>query len=150
MPDQRETHDRCEEGADEAGWAVPWHLDFRIGGLLAEPRLLEGPLLHAPVGLFALDIGEHREVEGRRRGRCRPFEGASIPRIAGLVAKLLTPANADDELRNLQNYSDKDDRRAAGRDQQPWMPGRDIVVLHATGHSHEAEDVERHEGDVEA
>src|SRR3984893_17203037 len=30
------------------------------------------------------------------------------------------------------------------------MPSRDIVVLHATGHSHEAEDVERHEGDVEA
>ena len=65
---------RAPSAGNEAGWAVPWHLGFRIGGLLAEPRLLECVLLHAPIGLFAVDIGEHREVEVRRRGRCRPFE----------------------------------------------------------------------------
>ncbi len=53
-------------------------------------------------------------------------------------------------MRDLQDYSGQDDRRAAGRDQQPWTPGGDVVVLHATGHSHEAQDVEGHEGDVEA
>src|ERR1700730_7177119 len=107
VPDQRESHDGREEGANESGWAVPWHFNIGIHGLLAEPRLLEGALLHAPVGLFALDIGEHREVEGRRRGRCRPFEGAPIPGIAGLVAKLFTPANADDKLRDLQAYPEQ-------------------------------------------
>jgi len=60
-----------------------------------------------------------------------PIRGAPIPGIARLVAKLLTPANADDELCDLQNDPDKDDRRAAGCDQQPRMPSRDIIVLHA-------------------
>jgi len=105
VPDQRETHNSREERAHEAGWAVPWHLDLRIGGFFAEPRLLEGPLLHAPVGVFALDIREHGEVEGWRRGRCRPFEGAPVPGIAGLVTKPLTPSDADSELRNLQAYA---------------------------------------------
>src|SRR6202047_3503298 len=150
VPDHSETHDGREEGADEAGWTVPWHFNISIHGLPAEPCLLKYPLLHSPVGFLALDVGEHREVEGRRRGGGRPFEGASIPRIADLVAKLLTSANADDELRDLQDYSDKDDRGADGRDQQPRMPGRNIIVLHAASHSHEAEDVKRHESDVEA
>src|ERR1700736_851536 len=136
VPDQRETHNGSEEGADEAGWTVPWHFNIGIHGLLTEPRLLEGPLLHPPVGFLALDVGEHGKIEGWRRRRSCPLEGASIPRIADLVAKFLTSANADDELRDLQDYPDKDDRGAAGRDQQPWVPGRDIVVLHATGHSH--------------
>src|ERR1700719_4851264 len=53
VPDQRETHEGREEGTDEAGWAVPRHLDICVGGLLAEPRLLEGALLHPPISLFA-------------------------------------------------------------------------------------------------
>src|ERR1700737_5519337 len=67
-----------------------------------------------------------------------------------MVAKKGGATNADDELRDLKAYPYQNDRRAAGRDQQPRMPSRDIVVLHATGHSHEAKDVKRHESDVEA
>src|SRR5205085_9467158 len=138
------------ESANEAGWTIPRHFDFRITGLLAELCLLARALLHGPVGLLAFDVRKHREVEAwRRRGR-RPFERAPVPRIAGRVAKRLAPADADDELRDLQDYSDQNDGRAAGRDQQPRPPSCDIVVLHATGHSHQAQNVERHEGDVEA
>src|SRR6202048_3315733 len=150
VPDQRESHDGREEGANEAGWTVPWHFNIGIYGLLTEPRLLKCALLHPPVGFLALDVGEHGKIEGWRRRRRCPLEGAAIPRIAGLVAKFLTSANADDELRELQGYPDKDDRGAAGRDQQPWAPGRHIIVLHAASHYHEAKDVKRHEGDVEA
>src|SRR3984893_17386841 len=149
VPDQSETHDGREEGADEAGWTVPWHFNICIHGLLTEPRLLKCALLHSPVGFLALDVGEHREVEGRRRGGGRPFEGASIPRIADLVAKFLTSANADDELRDLQDYPDKDDRGADGSDQQPWVPGRHIIVLHAAGHSHHAKNLNINEINME-
>ncbi len=63
MPDQRESHQGGEEGANEASWAIPRHLDFRIAGLLAQLRLLARALLYGPVGLLALDAREHREVE---------------------------------------------------------------------------------------
>src|SRR5216683_2211589 len=62
-PHQPECHQGGEEGANEASWAIPRHLDFRIAGLLAQLRLLARALLYGPVGLLALDAREHREVE---------------------------------------------------------------------------------------
>ena len=50
--------------------------------------LLERALLDAPVGVLALDVGQHGEVEGRRRRRRRPFQRAAVPGIAGHVAQL--------------------------------------------------------------
>src|SRR5205823_2416321 len=75
---------------------------------------------------------------------------ATIHQMCQISANPMTAANAHGELRDLQDYPGQDDRGAAGRDQQPWTPTGDVVVLHATGHSHEAHDIERHEGDVEA
>ena len=40
--------------------------------------------------------------------------------------------------------------RAGGGDQEPRLPLGHVVVLHAPRHAHQAEHVERHEGDVEA
>ena len=122
VPDQRESHEGGEEGADEAGRAVPRHLDIRIDGLVAQRRLLDRALLHAPVGVLAFDVRQNGEIEGRRRRGGRPFQRAPIPRIAGLVAKLLPLANADGELRDLQDDPGQDDCRAARRDQQPGAP----------------------------
>src|SRR5882757_268661 len=114
VPDQRESHEGGEEGANESGRAIPRHLDLRIGGLLAELRLLaSAALLHVPVGVRALDAWEYRKVEGWRRRGCCPFEGASVPGIAGLVAKRLAPTNTDGELYDLQDYSGQDDGRPA-------------------------------------
>src|SRR2546430_8687863 len=75
--------------------------------LVCRLLLVKKKLLHPPVGFLALDVGEHGKIEGWRRRRRCPLEGASIPRIADLVAKFLTPANADDELRDLQDYPDR-------------------------------------------
>ena len=55
-----------------------------------------------------------------------------------------------DELHHLERDADRDEHRADGRDQQPRLPLGHVVVLHAPRHAHQAEHVERHEGDVEA
>ena len=34
--------------------------------------------------------------------------------------------------------------------QQPGLPAEHVIVLHAPGHAHQAEHIERHEGDMEA
>src|SRR5580658_10152797 len=68
----------------------------------------------------------------------------------GRITQLLTMSNADSELGNLQGDSGENDGRAKGRDQQPGAPFRDIIMLHPAGHSHQAQDVQRHERDVEA
>ncbi len=151
VPDQREAHEGREEGADEAGRAVARHLDvLDRRGSSPSVGLLRRALLHAPVGVLALDMRQHGEVEGRRRRGRRPFQRAAVPGIAGHVAQLLAVADADHELRDLQHDAGQDDGRADRRDQQPGMPCRHVVVLHAPRHAHEAQDVERHEGQVEA
>src|SRR5437763_4688076 len=109
VPDQRKSHEGGEERTDEAGRAVPRHLDIEIaGGLRADVCFLALALLDVPIGPLALDARRHGEVEGGRWGGRRPFERAPVPGIAGPVAKRLAPANADDELYDLQNYSGQD------------------------------------------
>src|SRR3977135_341375 len=56
VPDQRESHEGGEEGADETGWTIPWHLDCRIAGLVTELRLPARALLNGPIGLRAFDV----------------------------------------------------------------------------------------------
>src|SRR5258708_23718398 len=103
-----------------------------------------------PIGVLSLHIGQDREVEDRRWRGSRPFQRAPVPGIAGAVAQLFAPAYADDELRDLKDDTDHDQNGAEGRDDQPGAPLRDIVVLHSPRHAEKAQDIKRHEGDIEA
>ena len=53
------------------------------------------------------------------------------PRISRLVAQLVTPTNADDELNHLAGRSRHHDHNADPRDEHPWAPRRHVVVLQA-------------------
>jgi len=79
-----------------------------------------------------------------------PFERAAVPRITGHVAQLLAITDRHNELHDLANDADQDDSGAECRRYQPRLPGQIVVMLHAPGHAHQAQHVERHEGDIEA
>src|SRR6516165_3471169 len=74
---------------------------------------------------------------------------STTPTSASCVAQLLAMPKADHELRNLQTDSCEDDDNAGGRHEQPGMPRGNIVMLHSPRHTHEAEDIERHKGQIE-
>src|SRR5262249_1672308 len=63
LPDQREAHDRREEGDDETGRAVVRHFDRFIGRFDRRPP----DALHVPERVDGLDPGQHRKIVGRRR-----------------------------------------------------------------------------------
>ncbi len=141
----------AKNAQDEAGWRCSSaSRSARWQGSARKPRLLAGALLHRPVGVCAFDMRELREVERRRRGRRRPFRRASVPRIAGFVAQLLTPANADDKLHDLAGRCRSGSATAPpAATSSHRTPRGHVIVLHAARHSHQTQGVERHEGDVE-
>src|ERR1700683_2830148 len=55
----------------------------------------------------------------------------------------------DDELRDLAGDPAQDQCRAECCDDEPRLPLRYIVVLHAAGHAFETQHIQRHEGAVE-
>ena len=146
VPDQRKAHDDRKEGGNETGWAVARHFDRFIGRFhRAPPRAL-----HLPERVDRLDPGQHREIVGRRRRRGRPLQGSTVPRVAGQVAALLARADADIELRDLAEDAAENDDGPGLRDQQQRLPARVGDVLQAPGHAHQAQHIERHEGEIEA
>ena len=109
-------------------------------------------LLHAPVGIRALDLGRTREVPRRRRRGDRPFERAAVPRIAGPVARAVAVADAD-----VRAAATGAARCRPAMTSAPAIATSisgcqpvSVVVLHAPRRAHQAEHIERHEGEVEA
>jgi hypothetical protein len=80
---RRGPHECGEKGADETGRAVPRHLDFRIGRVLAEPPILARAPLDAPVSVLAFDARQHE-----LGARCTL---AGRPRIRPLVLERTVP-----------------------------------------------------------
>ena len=146
VPDQRKAGDHRKESDDETGRAVARHVDGFIGLF----DRAHSPLLHLPEGIDRLDAGQHGEIVGRGRRRGRPLQGPAVPRVAGQVAAALARADADVELCDLAENADEDDDRPGLRDQQQRLPARVGDVLEAPGHAHQAQGVERHEGEIEA
>src|SRR5262249_2418227 len=57
--------------------------------------------------------------------------------------------NRYDELDNLaDNTSENDDSTGRGN-HQPRLPGENVIMLQAPRHAHQADHIERHEGDME-
>src|SRR5207245_6414453 len=73
-----------------------------------------------------------------------------VPRVAGQIAAALARADADIELRDLAEDAEENDDGAQLRDQQQRLPARVGNVLEAPRHAHHAQDIERHEGEIEA
>ena len=93
--------------------------------------------------------GQDGEIERRRRRCRRPFERAAHPGSPVTIAQLLAMANAHDELRDLTQMPAR--MTAAPR---PRPAARDAMRehrrLHPAGHAHQAQHIERHEGNIEA
>src|SRR5260370_1485729 len=82
-----------------------------------------------PIGVLSLHIGQDREVEDRRWRGSRPFQPAPVPGIAGAVAQLFAPAYSDDELLDLKDDTDHDQKSAEGPDDQTRAPLHGITAL---------------------
>src|SRR5260370_34984802 len=83
MPDQREAHDGGEERADEAGRRIARDLDIPILRHFVGPAMLSGVVLALPISVSAGYLGQHGEIEGRRRRRGghsseRPSQGSPV------------------------------------------------------------------------
>ncbi len=147
MPDGGEAEDEGEHGDGEARGGVLRHVDRLVGRQLAVGG---AGLLHVVEGIHVLYLRQLGEVVERRRRGSGPFQGAAFPRVAIDVGQLLAVADRDEQLDQLAGDAAEDQHGAEERDHQVGLPQRVVVVVQATGHAHEAEDVERHEGHVEA
>ncbi|EMH73405.1 hypothetical protein EHI8A_167850 [Entamoeba histolytica HM-1:IMSS-B] len=149
VPDQGEAEDQGEEADHDTGASVARHVDLLVVRILL---LGDAFLFHAPVGVDVVHFRHFSEVvEGRRR-RGRPFQGTAIPRIARHVHVLRQIAVADTDVEHPQLAQDAqgDDAGADGGGHQEGVPVGVVVVVQTTGHAHEAQHVQRHEGDIEA
>src|SRR5205807_176602 len=131
---QGEAGDDCEKRGDEASRAVLRHLDrlevafVRLLGLL---RALA--LLLFPEGIDVRDLRQNGEIPGWRRRSSRPFQCAAVPRVRSHL-ELLAVADRDHELDYLADDPREDDDDAYRRNDQPGLPARNVVMLHAAGH----------------
>ena len=92
---------------------------------------------------------QDRKIPGRRRRRRGPFERAAVPGIAGQRGAARGRGSTQRAARSGRRSRQNDDG-ADHRDQQPGLPSQIVVMLHAPGHAHQAQHVERHEGEMEA
>ena len=113
---------RGEEGADHADRRRQRHFDRLVIGLVDQLVLLDRRLLASPIGLFAVDVGKHREIVVRRRRQGQPFERPAVPWVAGDVAALVARLDRIEQLDDRQDDAKADDRRADERDVQPRLP----------------------------
>ncbi len=90
------------------------------------------------------------EVVVRRRRRGGPFQRAAAPRVACHIAQLFAPAEAHVELHQRAENAQQDQERAGCRSDKPHLQRGIIEMAQATRHAHQAEHVQRHEGQVEA
>ncbi len=79
VPDQRKTSDDRKERRNKSSRAVARHFDRLVVRQVRKPPLFERFLLDAPISLFARHIGQHREIESRRRRSCNPFQASGHP-----------------------------------------------------------------------
>ena len=150
MPDERKADDGGEEGADKSRRTVARHLDRRVIRLLAQPRRFARAALGLPIVFRLLDLRQHGEIEHRRRRGRRPFERAAVPRIAGHVAQRVLSNDAHDELSHLADDGADENENAKAGNQNPGTPFRHIIMLKPPGHAEDSDNVQGHEGDIEA
>src|SRR5262249_20390311 len=74
----------------------------------------------------------------------------AVPGISRHVAKLFAGADRHDELHDLTGNSRENDSNTGRGDQQPWLPGDDVIMLQAPRHAHQAGHIKRHESEMEA
>ena len=137
VPDDGEAAERGEEGDDHPGRRVQRHFDRLVIGLLDQLILFDRRLLARPIGLFAMDVGEHREIIVRRRRQRQPFERPPVPRVAGDVAPLLARADRIDELDEGQRDGAEDQHRADQRDDIVGLPARIVIMLQPPRRAHQ-------------
>src|SRR5262249_18414358 len=101
-----------------------------------------------PEGVSPGNAGQDAEIPSRRRRRRGPFQGAAVPRIPGDIAEFLATLNRHDELHDLTDDTGENNNGTSRSHQEPRLPGDDVVVLQAPRHAHQADHIERHEGEV--
>jgi len=123
----------------------------RFIGLL-HVAILRSPalLFHGPERVHAPHLRQMGEIPRRRRGRGRPFERTTVPRIPRHIAIKFAPANTHGELHASQCYTEEDQQGARQCDEHERLPMHVRIVLHAPRRAHEAQCVKRREGEVEA
>ena len=136
MPDQREAHEGGEERADEARRAVARHFDVRVGAARRPARPAACAL---PVGIASLPTcGSTAKLnagggDAMDHSSERPFHGSPVRSRSSSRWRMLTTSWAI-----WQHDAGQDDGSTDRRHQQPGMPCRHVVVLHAPRHAHEA------------
>src|SRR2546429_5517240 len=90
------------------------------------------------------------EIVGRRRRGGRPFQRPAVPRIAGRDCKRGAVADAYGELNGEEGDATQDEEGAEFGYDEIRLPAGDIVALEALRHAHEAENIKRHEGQIDA
>ena len=147
-PDQRKPQYHCKERDEDSDGCIARQVQVheRDRQRTARPTLL----LRVPEGVGLLDLRQMRKIpagggDGIDHSRVRPFQGSPV------TSRLASPlANAHRELHDSQRDPDEDHDGAGERDQHQRLPMHVRIVLHPPRRTHQAQRVERHEGEVEA
>ena len=75
----------------------------------------------------------------------RPFQGSPVT-----SRSCSRCADRHDELHDLADDARQNDDGTDRRHHQPRLPSENVVMLHAPGHAHQAQHIERHESEMEA
>ena len=134
------------------------HADRRVARQVDRPATrgscaaaVAAGLLHAPVGVGALDpaAGPRSSTAAAARRSTIRACGRSRDRRCGrrraARSRMLTKS-----CTTVQRDAGQDHQRAGHRHQHQRLPAGLVVVLHAARRAHQAERIERHEGEIEA
>ena len=141
MPDHCETKQRCESCNDNARAAVFRHMNLFIASRFL---IRFAFFFHFPERVTLVNDRNDSEVVERRRRRGCPLQRTAAPWVTGEVAVLLAIADRHVELNQLAEDTAGDQRRTAGCNNQHRMELRVNLLAQATGHTHEAQHVQRH------
>lgn len=97
-----------------------------------------------------MNVRHNGKVIERRRGRGCPLQRTTTPWVTGQVTILLAVANRDVNLNQLAQDTQCNQRGTAGGNDQHRMELWVNLLAETTGHTHEAQHVQRHKCHEEA
>ncbi|VAL70530.1 Uncharacterised protein [Enterobacter kobei] len=105
---------------------------------------------HFPECVAFMNLRHDGKVIERRWRRGRPLQRTATPWVTGQVTVLIAVANRHVELNQLRRDTAGNQHRTARCNHQHWVELRIDLLAQTTGHTHEAQHVQRHKCHEEA
>ncbi len=101
-------------------------------------------LFHFPECVTLMNVRHNGKVIERRWRRGCPLQRTATPWVTGQVTVLLTVTNRDVEHNQLRRDTTGNQRCTDSCNNQHWVELRIDLLAQTTGHTHEAQHVQRH------